>query len=268
MQTNGNRWTRTKAQTLLATLLLTVSLSVFAQQTTPQAPTTGNIPEDYYRAEFVILERIVAPEAINERMGGHDVEPTAPSEEKLWVVAEDGTPQSTLNLAPDNTLHLSEAAARLERSGNYRILVSAGWYEAFPPDYQGEPLQVAVGDWLDGANRREVEGTITIDRKRYLHVNVHLNHWQPNPDAGGMVDAMQDPALVDQPPAEIPLADNGGDATGAPTPAMPAPVAASAPLELLTWIRETRRMRSEEIHFLDSPTISVLIFFNKVEAKP
>lgn len=271
MQTNGNRWTRTKAQTLLATLLLTVSLSVFAQQTTPQAPTTtGNVPEDYYRAEFVILERIVAPEAVNERMGGHDVEPTAPSKEKLWVVAEDGTPQSTLKLVPDNKLHLSEAAARLERSGNYRVLVSAGWYEAFPPDYQGEPLQVAVGDWLDGANRREVEGTITIDRKRYLHVNVHLNHWQLDPDTGRMANNTADSARAGQPATESPGADNA-TITGSPSlpaSATPAPMVAEAPLELLTWIRETRRMRSEEIHFLDSPTIGVLIFFKKIEAKP
>ncbi len=35
--------------------------------------------------------------------------------------------------------------------------------------------------------------------------------------------------------------------------------------ELLTWIRETRRMRSEEVHFLDSPTIGVLVFFKKIE---
>ncbi|MCL1488093.1 MAG: peptidoglycan binding protein CsiV [Marinobacter sp.] len=35
--------------------------------------------------------------------------------------------------------------------------------------------------------------------------------------------------------------------------------------QLLTWIRETRRMRSSEIHFLDSPTIGVLIYFAKIE---
>jgi hypothetical protein len=35
--------------------------------------------------------------------------------------------------------------------------------------------------------------------------------------------------------------------------------------ELLTWIRENRRMRSEEVHFLDSPTLGVLIFFKKIE---
>ncbi|WP_339806689.1 CsiV family protein, partial [uncultured Marinobacter sp.] len=31
-------------------------------------------------------------------------------------------------------------------------------------------------------------------------------------------------------------------------------------------IHEPRRMRSEEIHFLDSPTIGVLVFFRKLES--
>ena len=35
--------------------------------------------------------------------------------------------------------------------------------------------------------------------------------------------------------------------------------------ELVTWIRETRRMRSEEIHFLDSPTIGVLVYFRPLD---
>lgn len=42
---------------------------------------------------------------------------------------------------------------------------------------------------------------------------------------------------------------------------------ARTPLELVTWIRETRRMRSEEIHLLDSPTIGVLVFFKRVGAE-
>lgn len=40
-----------------------------------------------------------------------------------------------------------------------------------------------IGDWIDNARTREVEGHITIDRQRYLHVNVHLNHWQLAEDA-------------------------------------------------------------------------------------
>lgn len=99
-------------------------------------------------------------------------------------------------------------------------MAAAGWYQSFPPNYNGEAMQVAVGDWLAEAGHRDIEGQITINRQRYLHVDVELNHWRPSTTAEGA--------------------------------------------ELITWIRENRRMRSEEVHYLDSPTIGVLVFFNKV----
>lgn len=117
--------------------------------------------------------------------------------------------------------------------------MAAGWYEAFPPDYKGEPLRIEIGEWLNQAGQREIEGNITIDRKRYLHVNVHLNHWQeskvaaPAVTEGGATET-QDTELT-----------TSGELSLQP----------EIPLELLTWIRETRRMRSEEIHFLDSPLL-------------
>lgn len=273
MQIDGIRWCRYPTRAILAALLLGFSVAGAAQQpdrsTLPLEP-GAPIPEDYYRAEFVILERIVEPEAVNERMSGRTVEEPTETEELLWSALEDGTMETTLELAPREDLHLASAAARLERSGRYRVLVAAGWYEAFPPDYEGTPLRIETGDWIDDAGTRDVEGHITIDRQRYLHVNVHLNHWQlaeeilePSADAG--MDMLQETPS----PTE---ASDTEDTTAAPattqaSEAQQLPVVAEpAPLELLTWIRETRRMRSEEIHFLDSPTIGVLVFFKKIEA--
>lgn len=244
------------SSTKAARILATITLAALAL--TAHAQDSGNIPDDYYRAEFVILERIVDPSAVEERMGDREVEPPIQTDEALWVVDRSGNAQTTLNLAPRGDLYLNSAAQRLENSGNYRILMTAGWYEAFPPDYEGEPLRVELGDWIDSAGQREIEGHITIDRQRYLHVDVHLNHWQqgsssfvsqpaPNPTDGGQQqeETESDSFVSLQPQVAQPAAN---------------------PLELVTWIRETRRMRSQEVHFLDSPTIGVLVFFRKVEA--
>ena len=204
-------------------------------------------------------------------MADRQVEPTAQTEEVLWAIGEDGGTQTTLELAPRSELHLAPAAERLENSGRYRVLATAGWYEAFPPDYQGEPLRVAVGDWLDSAGTRAVEGTITIDRQRYLHVDVHLNHWQL---AENSEPAAQETGSAGTPGSAEAENSAGGAETALQTgdlatdPAenpMLSTLAEPAPLELITWIREKRRMRSEEVHFLDSPTLGVLIFFKKVE---
>ncbi|MFL1453272.1 CsiV family protein [Marinobacter sp. GN3S48] len=196
--------------------------------------------EHLYRAEIVIVERIVDPGNVEERMASRMPEPATNVSKQVKVIREDGSVGTTLRLAPDSDLRLQSVAQRLENSGRYRVLMTAGWYQSFPPDYDGEPMQIAVGDWLAGAGHREVEGQITIDRQRYLHVDVHLNHWQPAANAVYPVQASAE-----------------GDAQQAAGSVRPA--------ELLTWIRETRRMRSEEVHFLDSPTIGVLVFFRPVE---
>lgn len=272
MQIDGIRWYRNVTQALLASLLLIFSVTGAAQQPERASlplPPGEPIPEDYYRAEFVILERIIEPEAVNEKMSEQTVAPPTETEEVLWSVLEDGTTETTLELAPEGELHLANAARRLERSGKYRVLVSAGWYEAFPPDYKGTPLRVSAGDWIPGAGIREVEGHITIDRQRYLHVRVHLNHWQLADDPQPALEeseAVAIPATGTEPKPEP------GSASQATASADNSAVQADTlgvepvPLELLTWIRETRRMRSEEVHFLDSPTIGVLIFFKKIEA--
>ncbi|MGO1502973.1 MAG: CsiV family protein [Marinobacter sp.] len=248
MQTDGNRLCRLLAHTLLTALLATSSMVSHAQQTS----------KDLYRAEFVILERIVDPDAVNERMVNREVEPPVDTGETLYRVTQGGSASSSLKLVNRNQLHLGNAASRLENSGKYRVLMSAGWYEAFPPDYKGQPLRIEIGDWLEQAGQREIEGNITIDRQRYLHVAVHLNHWQESKVA-----------------APVDIAEDGStEALETTPPPTPTPTAGAelsfqpeVPLELLTWIRETRRMRSEEIHFLDSPTIGVLVFFKKVEPK-
>lgn len=235
--------------------------------------------DDYYRAEIVILERIVDPENVQERMASRVPEVSDDVAGQMKVVREDGSVETTLSLAPNSDLHLRSAAQRLEGSGRYRVLMSAGWYQSFPPDYEGEPLRVAVGDWLAEAGHREVEGQITIDRQRYLHVGVQLNHWQP---AGSTISPMQNDNNIDN-TATVTASDSafdtpvegdgqGDESTGSlaaggdinPDNVPAAALAAKA--ELLTWIRETRRMRSEEVHFIDSPTIGVLVFFKRVES--
>ncbi len=271
---------------------LALGFPAFAQEPQTTAPATESgamtatgmssaqipeqIPEDYYRAELLIIERKVAPEDISEKMGIHTLNLTPEQDHKLLTITQDGTRTSTLNLIPDNKLHLSSAAQRLTRSGRFNVLALTGWYQAFPPDYKGNVMQVALGDWLESAGHREVEGTITIDRQRYLHVNVNLNHWNAGPGANSLAGPM--PVATVKPALPGDNAEPGDETSGNGQPATDSTVAGDAgqpaalqdpalapAAELLTWIRETRRMRSEEVHFLDSPTLGVLVYFSPIE---
>lgn len=246
------------ASVSLAASLALIPSSLWAQGT----------PNNYYRAELVILQRLADPASIEENMAGKPVEPTSTQGKMLWIESESGARQTDLNLVSRNNLHLGEGANRLERSGHYKVLASAGWYQTFPPNRKGEPLRVAVGEWLTEAGQRAVEGQITIDRQRYLHVNVELNHWAISENA----ERLPAEPISTQTENSAPGFSDGTvnsvnpeDAESMAEQTAPAYAARQAPVELVTWIRETRRMRSEEIHFIDSPTIGVLVFFKKIK---
>ncbi|OEY67113.1 hypothetical protein BG841_12055 [Marinobacter sp. X15-166B] len=226
---------------------LGVSATLLAMTAT-LSPAAAQPAADTYRAEIVVIERKVSPDSVIEQMASRAPAPATGLPEQLWVEDANGSRVSSVNLAPRSQMHLHSAATRLENSGRYRVLMSAAWYQSFPPDYSGQPMHVSIGDWLPAAAHRAVEGQITIDRKRYLHVNVALNHWRPVTTAS---TAVTTPPSGD--PADITTALA---ADGSPV--------AEPRAQLLTWIRETRRMRSEEVHFLDSPTIGVLVFFKKM----
>ncbi|MCL7944968.1 CsiV family protein [Marinobacter sp. ATCH36] len=257
---------------IFAVALALSPLASAQQSSEPASSGTAEAAEprkDYYRAEFVILERKTDPDDINERMASRIPEPPDPElTEMLRAVDVNGTVETTLDLVPRSELHLNSAANRLENSGRYRVLMAAGWYQSFPPDFEGEPLQVAIGDWLEDAGHRDVEGRITIDRQRYLHVDVHLNHWQPMPRSEEMSDVRGDTPEEDQRAEASEDSDDAVEGDVSETADQPEQAITGVnwpKAELLTWIRETRRMRSEEVHFLDSPTIGVLVFFKKIE---
>ena len=314
MQTPGRPTPRTLVLTIAAALAFTnASFAQEASQAqtaadqpaaapeqpevTPQQPQQLTskqqaLAQDFYRAEFVILERKIEPSAIEEKMGARLPEPPNLKAEKiLRHTDETGATQTTLKLVPHKELYLKSAARRLENSGRYRILLAEGWYQAFPPNFKGKPLWVTIGDWLPEAGHADVQGMITINRQRYLHVNVQLNHWLPESSTDNLlgidlnaetptrphppqiaiepvglteVSAMDQTATdssVAEPESEVVDVTRDNGQTGQSLVAgLNWPRA-----ELLTWIRETRRMRSEEVHFLDSPTLGVLIFFKKIE---
>jgi len=250
----------------LATAFTVLPAGAALAQTLPE-----DIPEHFYRAELVILERLVAPADVEERMTGKQVEPPVSSTTNLWVDGENGSRSTDLELVNTGELHLNQAIQRLERSGNYRVLASAGWYRSYPPEYDSGPMRVAIGDWLEAAGQREVEGHISIERQRYLHVGVNLNHWQVDEAA---LEEARAAAQAEAAPAAEAVTPGDNARKSAPPPTEQATVAAPALVpvslapvdpELLTWIRETRRMRSGEIHFIDSPTIGVLVYFEPIE---
>lgn len=270
MRTHGRPTTVTSVLIFAAATVFTTGSNAQEAQTGAPALTSEQeaAARDFYRAEFVILERKVDPADIEEQMSSRIPEPPKLDlEEVLLATDSSGNTSTTLNLVPEQELHLKDAANRLANSGRYRVLLAKGWYQAFPPDFEGQPMWVTIGDWLPGAEHTDVQGHITIDRQRYLHVDVQLNHWRPKTAADNTLGLDLNNETPSRPrPARLAIEPGQNKTVDDEMFERELVKGTNWPrAELITWIQETRRMRSEEVHFLDSPTLGVLIFFKKIE---
>ncbi len=211
--------------------------------------------DDVYRAEFLLFERKVDPDSLIEKMANKTV-PSLPMDGiNLWTDTGEGQHESDLSLIDPQKLELYHAARRLEGSGRYRILMLAGWVDKFPPGYKSKPLVIRIGDPVAG--HYPTEGYIQIDRQRYLHVTANLTSLrfvQPQLEpmiTSGPTSSPLPQSLTDD---EMPLLAPGAQNNDQRVP------------QVITWMRETRRMRSKELHYLDSPTLGLLVYFEPVKA--
>lgn len=239
-----NRW--------LALIVLGISFSVSASQVWA---------DDLYRAEFVLFKRLAADSGIEEQMETRQPEAPVNAAKMLWVVDGNGQANTSMQLVSRNGLYLRSSAARLESSGRFKVLMAKGWVQSFPPNYKGQPLRVSVGDLIPGTDKREIEGYINVDRLRYLHVTAHLNNWEEATTPPAAITP-ENTSEADASTADNPYTAAQSDASDTPL----TPATASDKAQLLTWLHETRRMRSGEIHYLDSPTIGLLVYFQPLKS--
>jgi len=195
--------------------------------------------------------------------------PTAPDQDTQSPSTETPSvldalkPVVPMNLPAESGLKLASARDRLLRSGRYRVLALHAWQQAFPPDSATPRFRIHLGDHYAG--HHEVEGTLQILRRRYLHVAAELYHIELPPESlRARPEAPWGPLANGRPfsgyqgPANEPLYENFRQALQSWQPE-PQP-------RLITWLRETRRMRSGELHYLGSPTLGLLVYIEPLEA--
>ena len=213
-----------------------------------------------------------------------------PNPEEAGADAESATPQSTQTLdaveslglrafvrLPDEELHLVNLRQRLDNSAGYRTLAHLGWRQPLSRNEKprpvrihsnttetDEPLAVATPPPLEPMAGSEasgeaagvqrpvlpLDGTIAVALGRYLHVAADLIYSPEEP---------QQPALVPQTPTDAitreaaPTSEGSLNTTAPPEPqALPS----AAPVYRMT---QSRRMRSNELHYLDHPVFGVLV---------
>lgn len=185
---------------------------------------------------------------------------------------------------PDEELQLVNVRQRLNNSAGYRTLAHVGWRQPLVRNEKPQPVHIhsnadentspvatipvapppleAIESSASGLDEpaapipppaRPLDGTIAVVLGRYLHVTADLLY---SPDTAPAATALP-PSSPPSPEAMTPAADIFNEApldtpTGEPQ-ALPPP---TAPVYRMT---QSRRMRSNELHYLDHPLFGVLV---------
>ncbi len=131
---------------------------------------------------------------------------------------------------PSNTFLLAGEDGRLQRSNVYRVVFHRAWIQPVPDRDQLRPMLIQVGE-RGGGNSR-IEGFLGITRGRYLHLDARL--WYATNATQSAPTTIAESALPADEPSYMEL-------------------------------REQRRMRSGELHYLDHPKFGVLARIDPIQ---
>ena len=154
----------------------------------------------------------------------------------------------------DETSSLNGVARSLRRSSRFELIDHRSWIQ--PVD--GEPTNILVqaGDRFDDSF--EIEGTLAFSRSRYLHVQTSLRYTVFEPKAGGSnpflgsFDSSLDDETRKRYPDLVEVERQRGQYYAARNHQM----------------IQSRRMRSNELHYLDHPLFGAIIRINRFKPDP
>jgi hypothetical protein len=220
---------------VLALLLSLIPLAALAEED----------ERTWYNVEIIVFEQREAGGRDAERWHPVEEPPQAEQRVRLRSVRDpDGTHAYTE--LPASELQLVPLYRHLQRAAEYRPLLHLGWRQqglsrqdaaavAIPPEWESEPSEQqapSAASWetdLRAAHQGPpLYGYVRLYRERFLHVAVDLRYHRQDEDA-----AIRYPYLEGQQPVFA--------------------------------MREQRRMRSNELHYLDHPVLGVLVQVTPIE---
>lgn len=146
--------------------------------------------------------------------------------------------QASYRWAPTSEHMLRGSAAVLTRRFNHQVLLHGRWVQPVPPRDAADPLYVQVGPRFSDTHL--LEGTLGVTLGRYLHFRAQLVYREPG---------------FGQAPISLPHPVQQEAAIHPPLPAEKAGYMVLA---------ESRRMRSEEVHYLDHPKLGIIVRIDPV----
>ncbi len=155
------------------------------------------------------------------------------SEQWPQVTPPDTSNAITPDLLPTNKSQLKSAVSRLNRRQDYQVLVNMSWQQQLP-DNQTQYIQVTGGQNYDDVN--QIDGIISINKSRYFDIGTKLILTEPT-------------SYLEQ--------------------IGPANYANNTPAYVRMFkMRQSLRIRSNQIGYIDHPLFGVLIKIVPLKAPP
>ena len=184
--------------------------------------------------------------------------------------------QGEANLSRVGTNHpqFAKALRSLKLSSRYRILTQLSWIQDLEPRKRAPAVLIQGGERY--GEHYELEGYVRIALERYLYAEPQLwlsrfgyqqgNYYLPRrPNRHQPIDEEVEipqedtlppqEALGEFPGTDMSIEDNA--------PSQPVIPVGAEPVERIVVMSEERRMRSDELHYIDNPLFGLLIMISK-----
>lgn len=184
---------------------------------------------------------------------------------------------------PTNQQLLTEVKGKIARSRHHRILYEAAWRQPIEERNKSTPLLIRGGDKYD--DYFELEGTISLSVSRYLHIHTDLwlSKFAKKLDLSDEADRYQQAFELTQESEKVdlgqqPKATTFSDNTHSMNPAIitnnqglsdwqqQLSLFSSNAINKLRYepiqtvqLKQSRRMRSNELHYLDHPLLGLVV---------
>ncbi|MCL6414761.1 peptidoglycan binding protein CsiV [Aestuariirhabdus sp. Z084] len=144
-------------------------------------------------------------------------------------------------LLAEPSLQLTDKSARLQKAGDYQVLFHQAWRQPMVESSEAPWIRIEGGQRY--ADQPVLTGSVRFSLKRYLHITTQLSLTEYEPFQN-LASEIPDDYISNE--ANLLTPANAGSQNG------------YEPLRRFD-LQESRRMRSNELHYLDSPVIGVLV---------
>lgn len=161
------------------------------------------------------------------------------------------TPPLSFQVLDKSSYQLNDAMAHLRRLDRYQPLFHKAWVQNLTDRDHSPGILITGGDTF--GRHTELEGFVKVSVERYLHVetDLWLHQFVPNFGQAKILQVPEVPTMNSQDNLGFSLSSQYDEYL-------------KDPYQVLRTVtlRENRRMRSREIHYLDHPLMGVIVVIN------